>query len=225
MSETDEMPALIDVAAIPTELVTVPSEPPTPTVSVPTDPVQSKVQPVLTEPVLTEPVVVTTAPVVQASANRFEDVLHSCVRTRYTAKNSNSIPLCHNAMENVTVNDVLLYQNDSPDLFSRMESQLASVFSTLHANDDYRLVGLYFSLLAQDINLLDLSAGELAHGKSGEVAQRLTAVMQQSLRVREKRQFVLPHWVIGTLCLLGFLCFVSLCVIGGVVHHFMKKTK
>ena len=222
MSETDEMPALIEVAAPPTEPVTVPTET-IPTEAVASEPVQSKVQ---AEPMLTEAVVVTTAaPVVQASANRFEDVLHSCVRTRYSAKNSNSIPLCHNAMENVTVNDVLLYQSDSPDLFSRMESQLASVFSALHANDDYRLVGLYFSLLAQDINLLDLSAGELAHGKSGEVAQRLAAVMQQSLRVREKRQFVLPHWVIGTLCLLGFLCFVSLCVIGGVVHHFMKKTK
>jgi hypothetical protein len=224
MSETEDMPALSDVTDVLPALKPVNDVPSIETLSEPL--IKVPTEPVLPKEVLPEPVVEpVAAPVVQASANRFEDVLHSCVRTRYSAKNSNSIPLCHNALENVTVSDVLLYQNDSPDLFARMESQLASVFSTLHANDDYRLVGLYFSLLAQDINLLDLSAGQLAHGTSGEVAQRLAAVMQQSLRVREKRQFVLPHWVIGTLCLLGFLCFVSLCVIGGVVHHFMKKAK
>ncbi len=218
MSETHDVLDLVEVATVVVPEETQPAVPMEPSVAV--EPTETKtIEP--TEKTKTiEPS--NTTPL-QAVANHFEDVIHSCVRTRFSAKHSNSIPLCHNALENVTTNDVLAYQADSPVVFAQLETQMASIFEKLHTNDDYRLVGLYFSLLAQDINLLDLSAGQLAYGKSGEVAQRLTAVMQQSLRVREKRQFVLPHWVIGMLCLLGFLCFVSLCVIGGVVHHFMKK--
>jgi hypothetical protein len=104
----------------------------------------------------------------------------------------------------VTEADVVAYRLERPEDLAALEDRLAHSMERLHDNDVYRSVGLYVALLLQDIDLMKTSDGMLARGTSGEVGQRLAAVVRQGISARDnKRAGAVPMWAVIVMVVLG----------------------
>ena len=138
---------------------------------------------------------------------RFANVMHTCIRSGDAGA---SLLLCHDTLRDVTPADVGAYARAQPAAHRRLGTSMADVMTRLHANHDYRSVGLYVALLMQGIDLTDTS-DVLAQGASGEACQRLAAMVRQSLAARESRARSVPTWTIVTMSVLGGL--LAVCVL------------
>lgn len=157
----------------------------------------------------------------RGDAERFCDVLHTCIRraapARPDAAAASVGPTCHNTLQNVTMDDLHAYRSMHPRDHTALEGRLADVLRSLYDRHAYRHVGLYISLLMQGIDLAREGYGPLTQGRAGVVSGRLAAMVRQSLEARDVRAnahaSALPFWAIIVMTVLAALVLVTMCIV------------
>lgn len=125
-----------------------------------------------------------------------------------------------NALQEITHADVHMFKKHNRELFDLLEVDIAGSLAHINQNNHYRALGLFITMLIQDVNLLDYCHPRIFKGASGETASRLTAMVRQALHAQNVRQGHLPVWatsliggLVGTivvlLLLIAVLAFVT----------------
>ena len=125
-----------------------------------------------------------------------------------------------NALQELTHADVHAFKKNNRELFDLLEVDIAGALNSVYQNNHYRALGVYLTMLIQDVNLLDYCHPRLFKGKTGESASRLTAMVRQALHAQNMRHGALPAWataliggLVGTivilLLLIAILAFVT----------------
>lgn len=150
---------------------------------------------------------------IHGDPSKFTDVLYSCVASVNGAHGER--PLCGHTLQNVTQADVDAFRKTHPDEMNLLEERIASAMNQLSDSEHYRSLGLYTSLLMQDIDLLKTSDGPLTRGAVGEATNRYAAVVRQGMSARDERRLSLvPTWAIIVMAVLGVLLLAALIVVG-----------
>lgn len=158
----------------------------------------------------------------RGDASRFTDVLYSCVG--HVGKGDAGIHPACDTLHRVEEADVEAFRHEQPHASDELEKHLAAALRQLEKPESYRAVGLYLALLTQNIDLARSSTGQLGEGKAAETAAKLSAIVRQSLQVRDERnKKQLPDWGVIVIAVLGGL--LALLVIGFVVYASLTLRK
>lgn len=134
-------------------------------------------------------------------------------------------PTAHKSLQEVTLDDLHAYRSTQFTENQAIEERMADVFRGLYDRHSYRHVGLFMALLLQGIDLTQESYGPITQGRAGVVANRLAAVVRQSMSARDaraKNNWSLPVWAIILVSVLGFLLVIAIAVIVWVMLRSSK---
>lgn len=159
------------------------------------------------------------------AADRFVDVLHTCVRTVSTSNSRSNHPICHTALTSIHQDDVEAFQTEYPKSNNLLEEHVAKAMSRIEDDDMYRSIGLYVALLARNIDLIHTSNGILSKGKVGETCTKFSALVRQAFSVRDELQVKkhVPTWAIVSIGILSIVVLVMIIAIAVVVLAMKKE--
>ena len=151
------------------------------------------------------------------NSERFHNVVAACVPC-LKHDSPEDLPITYTAFaDDLGLADVEAFKTAHPQHYAAIEGSVAQSLQALSKNNMYRSLAMYVALLLQDVDLMDISDGPIIEGTTGEVGQRLGAVVKQSLRARERKREKLPGWVVTavigcaiTIVLLGLAPVVAL---------------
>jgi hypothetical protein len=116
------------------------------------------------------------------------------------------------ALQELNHADVHAFKKLNRELFSLLELDIAGALNNVYHNNHYRALGLFISMLIQDVNLLDYCHPSIFKGKTGESASRLTAMVRQAMHAQGMRHGALPAYataliggLVGTIVVLLLL--------------------
>lgn len=207
------------------EEVKVDSQPKSPAPSPTPDPSPTpKVEPTSEVPPAaeSEEVLVKAAPpdAAPVETGNFANAVQACTLERITAHAHVAPPRCYSSLQAVSESDAFHYKKRYPQQFEALEARIADSSTALHQSQAYRHFGLYAALLIQGVDMFDLSNGTLSSGDSGEVCQRVGAVIKQALRARDARAST--KWPFSTVISVTLLVFILLLCIAILVFIVLR---
>jgi hypothetical protein len=117
-----------------------------------------------------------------------------------------------NALQELNHADVHAFKKDNRELFNLLEVDIAGALNAVYHNNHYRALGLFLTMLIQDVNVLDYCHPSVFKGRTGESASRLIAMVRQALHAQSMRHGVLPAYataliggLVGTIVILLLL--------------------
>ena len=171
-----------------------------------------------------EPVEAAPADVAPVETGNFANAVQACTLERITAHAHVAPPRCYSSLQAVSDADALKYKKSYPQQFEALEARIADSATALHQSQAYRHFGLYAALLIQGVDMFDISDGTLSSGDSGEVCQRVGAVIKQALRARDARASTKwPFSTVVSVTLLGFILILCIAILVFIVLRWVRQ--
>ena len=102
-----------------------------------------------------------------------------------------------NALQTISHAEIHSFKKTNRELFDLLDLDLTGALSHLYKHRHFRTIGLFVTLLLQDINLMDYCKASSVKGAAGESGARIAAMVRQAIHAQNTRQGRLPIWASG----------------------------